>query len=69
MEDESDAVKRLKAEYDNKEFKDPNYIEKWKLERQTGAGTAPPASGTDSGTSTLNLYTGWIYLFRGKGEY
>jgi gliding motility-associated-like protein len=56
--------------YDNKEFKDPNYIQKLKNERQTGSGgllgggstQSTPSAGEE--TQSLNLYTGWIYLFR-----
>lgn len=51
--------------YDDKEFRDPNYIEKIKLDRQTGTGGTPPTN-PDAGAANQsnNLYTGWIYLFR-----
>lgn len=56
--------------YDNREFKDPNYFERLKLERQSGGGgTAPTGSGTEPETPTQTRYTGWLYLFRGIGEY
>lgn len=52
--------------YDNKEYRDPNYLEQRKLDRQQG-GNTDPANGDE--TATLNLYTGWLYLFRQKGVY
>jgi gliding motility-associated-like protein len=53
--------------YDNTEFKDPNYFEQRRLDRQQG-GTTPPAGG-DGETQSNNLYTGWVYLFRNIGQF
>ncbi len=57
--------------YDGKEYKDPNIIEQWKLNRGN-SGTSGTTGGTDpDGTETTSntLYTGWLYLFRGMGEW
>ncbi len=54
--------------YDNIEYKDPNILEQRKINKEQGSGTTQPGNG-DEETPSLNLYTGWIYLFRGKGEY
>ncbi len=51
--------------YDNSEFKDPNYFEQRKIDKQQGGGTSTP----DGESKSLNLYTGWIYIFREKGEF
>lgn len=58
--------------YDGIEYKDLNIIENWKLNRgnnnnQTG-GTAPPG-GQDPESTSNNLYTGWLYLYRTTGEF
>jgi gliding motility-associated-like protein len=57
--------------YDGIEYMDPNIIEQWKLNRGnsgtggTTGGTDPDGTETESGTT----YTGWLYLFRGTGEW
>lgn len=56
--------------YDNKAFKDPNVIERWKIERQQGGtNTQTPTNGNDpeQGSSSATNYTGWLYLFRDPG--
>lgn len=55
--------------YDNQEFKDLNYIERILQERKTGTGTTTPGQGNEDEKPSSNLYTGWLYIFRGKGEY
>ncbi|MCK4750309.1 MAG: gliding motility-associated C-terminal domain-containing protein [Bacteroidales bacterium] len=57
--------------YDMVEYSDPNIIETWKLNRgnknnQPTGGTAPPGG---EETTSSNLYTGWLYLYRNKGVY
>jgi gliding motility-associated-like protein len=52
--------------YDNKEYRDPNYLEQRKLNKEPG-GSTDPANGEEN--ASLNLYTGWLYLFRQKGVY
>ncbi|MCF8224456.1 MAG: gliding motility-associated C-terminal domain-containing protein [Bacteroidales bacterium] len=58
--------------YDNKEFKDPNYLERLKNQRESNGsgigGNTDPAAGNDDNEPVQNLYTGWIYLFRKKGQ-
>ncbi|MDF1575039.1 MAG: gliding motility-associated C-terminal domain-containing protein [Bacteroidales bacterium] len=58
--------------YDGMEFSDPNIIEQWKLNRgnnTTGSTTGTGTSGTQTGEEDTNrLYTGWLYLYRHKGE-
>ncbi len=60
--------------YDGMEYKDPNIIERWKLNRGNKSpgsgtgGTAPPGGGEPSGASQT-MYTGWVYLFRHTGTY
>ena len=57
--------------YDGKEYRDPNIIEQWKLNRGN-SGTSGTTGGTDGDgteTSSGTTYTGWLYLFRGSGEW
>jgi len=57
--------------YDGIEYKDPNIIENWKLNRgnnNTTGGTTTPG-GQDPETTSNNLYTGWLYIYRTTGEY
>jgi len=51
--------------YDDVEYDDPNIIEQWKTNRQTSGSSSTT---TESG-STSTLYTGWVYIYRDKGEY
>jgi gliding motility-associated-like protein len=59
--------------YDGVEYEDPNIIENWRLNRgnknnqTSGTGTTP--GGTATETTSNNLYTGWLYLYRNKGTY
>ncbi|MEX0986469.1 MAG: gliding motility-associated C-terminal domain-containing protein [Bacteroidales bacterium] len=50
--------------YDHVEYKDPNFLEQRKLDRQQNTG-----GGNGEETQSQNLYTGWIYLFRKIGAY
>jgi gliding motility-associated-like protein len=54
--------------YDNVEYKDPNLLEQWRINRE-GGGTTQPDNGDDEEGVSNNLYTGWIYLFRGTGDF
>ena len=59
--------------YDGIEYEDPNIIESRKLNKgnknnQTG-GTSTTPGGTDPETTSNNLFTGWLYLYRNKGTY
>lgn len=54
--------------YDNVEYKDPNLVEQWRINRE-GGGTTQPGNGDDEEGASTNLYTGWIYLFRGTGDF
>ncbi|MFC2090834.1 gliding motility-associated C-terminal domain-containing protein [Bacteroidota bacterium] len=63
--------------YDHQEFRDLNIVEQRIHQRETGGGglfggrgssqTDPQNGGANESTS--NIYTGWLYLFRGKGEF
>jgi gliding motility-associated-like protein len=57
--------------YDFEEYRDPNIIENWRLNRgnnnQTGGTTPPGGQDPEGGAETL--YTGWLYLYRNTGEY
>lgn len=57
--------------YDNREYRDPNYLEQRKLNKENGKGTSQPGTGTGTEGTTpgTNMYTGWIYLFRGFGQH
>ena len=60
--------------YDNVQYRDPNFFEQRKINRQLGGGTGSGGTGsggTGSGDepSQLNIYTGWLYLFRETGRY
>ncbi len=54
--------------YDGFEYKDPTIIDKWKgngANNGSSGGTDP-----DGGETTSNqLYTGWLYLYRNKGSF
>ncbi len=50
--------------YDNVEYRDPNILEQRKINRQQGGGT-----GTGDEPDQLNIYTGWLYLFRRTGDF
>lgn len=54
--------------YDGYEYQDPTIIDKWK-----GSGTNNGSSGgtdPDGGETNSNrLYTGWLYLYRNKGNF
>lgn len=54
--------------YDNVEYKDPNLVEQWRINRE-GGGTTQPGNGDEEESPSNNLYTGWIYLFRGTGDF
>ena len=56
--------------YDGVEFKDLNIIENWRLNKgnKNPTGTTPP-TGPDSETTSNNLFTGWLYLYRNKGAF
>lgn len=54
--------------YDDVEYRDPNILESWKLNRgNKNTGTSSPTNPDEptAGTSN-NLYTGWLYLYRMK---
>ncbi|MEZ5070617.1 MAG: gliding motility-associated C-terminal domain-containing protein [Bacteroidales bacterium] len=53
--------------YDGVEYKDPTIIENWRTNRGGSATTG--GTGTDGETAAQTVYTGWLYLFRGVGEY
>ncbi len=55
--------------YDNVEYKDPNYFEQRKINRQGGGDTGTGGQNGDEETQQQNLYTGWLYLFRHKGTF
>ncbi|MEX0983236.1 MAG: gliding motility-associated C-terminal domain-containing protein [Bacteroidales bacterium] len=55
--------------FDNVEYKDPNYFEQRKINRQDGDGTGTGGQNGDEDAQQLNLYTGWLYLFRQKGTF
>ncbi len=56
--------------YDNVEYKDPNVIERWKIDRQQGStGTTTTGTGTEPDTQISTIYTGWLYLYRNSGQY
>lgn len=55
--------------YDNVEYKDPNYLQQIRNNREQGSGSTQQPGNGDEETSSLNLYTGWIYLFRGTGDF
>jgi len=56
--------------YDGEEFRDPNIIEQWKLNRgNKGTGGTGGTNPDGTETPSNNLYTGWLYLFRGTGEW
>lgn len=55
--------------YDNVEYKDPNYFEQRKINRQGGGETGNGGQNGDEETQQLNLYTGWLYLFRHKNTF
>lgn len=54
--------------YDGQEFRDPNIIEQWKLNRGSsgtgGTNQDEPAEGESN-----TLYTGWLYLYRHTGGF
>ncbi len=57
--------------YDGVEYKDPNIIEQWKLNRgktSSSTGTTNP-DGTNPDALSQTLYTGWLYLYRHKEGY
>jgi gliding motility-associated-like protein len=54
--------------YDNTEFKDPNYFEQRRINRQQG-NNGNVNTGDDPEASSTNIYTGWLYLFRGIGTF
>jgi len=53
--------------YDDVEYRDPNIIEQWKINRQTSGTTG--STGTGETEVNTNKYTGWVYLFRYKGDF
>ena len=57
--------------YDGQEFKDPNIIEQWKLNRGSSGSSGSTGGTNPDGTDTEsdNLYTGWLYLYRHKGGF
>jgi len=63
--------------YDGMEYKDLNIYENWKLNRGNNQNSGPggsnpggsPPGGPDTGDTSNNLYTGWLYLYRNKGVY
>jgi gliding motility-associated-like protein len=55
--------------YDNVEYRDPNYFEQRKINRQQGGGTGTGGTGTGDEPTQLNIYTGWLYLFRKTGSF
>ena len=55
--------------YDNVEYRDPNYFEQRKINRQGGGGADTGGQNGDEENQQLNLYTGWLYLFRQKGAF
>jgi gliding motility-associated-like protein len=55
--------------YDNVEYSDPNYFEQLKINRQGGDDPASGSSSNGEDTQQSSLYTGWLYLFRQKGNY
>jgi gliding motility-associated-like protein len=55
--------------YDNVEYKDPNYFEQRKINRQQGDGSGTSGTGNGDEPSQLNIYTGWLYLFRKTGSF
>ncbi len=50
--------------YDDEEFKNPNVIEQWKLDRQQGGGSGQNPDGEEEVDTSADKYVGWIYLFR-----
>lgn len=58
--------------YDGVEYSDPNIIEQWKLNRGnkgTGGTTGGTTGGQPTEGSSNTLYTGWLYLYRHKGNF
>ena len=54
--------------YDGEEYRDPNIIEQWKLNRGNTGTSGTSGTNTDGTETTSNtLYTGWLYLFRNSG--
>ena len=51
--------------YDGIEYRDPNILEK----RKTGKDKSPGGTGQADTEISTNLYTGWLYLFRDKGNF
>jgi gliding motility-associated-like protein len=55
--------------YDNVEYRDPNYFEQRKINRQGGGGTGSGGTGNGDEVQQQSLYVGWLYLFRHKGNF
>ncbi|MCA1747211.1 MAG: hypothetical protein LC655_05910, partial [Bacteroidales bacterium] len=55
--------------YDNVEYSDPNYFEQRKINRQGGGDAGTGGAGNGDEIQQQNLYVGWLYLFRQKGNF
>ncbi len=55
--------------YDNVEYRDPTYFEQLRNNRQNGGDPGSGSTGNGDESQRQNLYVGWLYLFRQKGNF